>query len=77
MASLFKHTDDDGDLSVFASGGDVAFVCSKGHWWTVAASSTGTTQKSGVNLDADSDAPDLTARSERFGPDVLKAMTAE
>jgi hypothetical protein len=29
----YKHTDDDGDLSIFASLGEVLIACSKGHYW--------------------------------------------
>ena len=83
MTSILKHTDDDGDLSVFASGTEVLFVCSKGHWWIVDASSTGTAPKAAAKRAMEGIVPQritaadksLTALSERFGQDVLKAMS--
>ncbi|MDF2091691.1 hypothetical protein P0Y31_05000 [Knoellia sp. 3-2P3] len=33
-----KHTDDDGDLSIFVSGGEVLFACNHGHVWTAQVS---------------------------------------
>lgn len=82
MTALLKHTDDDGDLSVFASEEQVLFVCSKGHWWVVDAVSTGSAPKSAVSK-ARKDAAaressgaqtSVEVLSERFGRDVLKAM---
>ena len=34
MSARLKHTDDDGDLSVFVSGNQVLFACNHGHAWT-------------------------------------------
>jgi hypothetical protein len=34
MSTRLKHTDDDGDLSVFVSGNQVLFACNNGHAWT-------------------------------------------
>jgi hypothetical protein len=34
---VFKHQDDDGDLSIFASGDVVLLACEHGHYWIVAA----------------------------------------
>jgi hypothetical protein len=34
---VFKHQDDDGDLSVFASGDVVVLACEHGHYWLVDA----------------------------------------
>src|SRR5262249_16809104 len=31
--AYYKHTDDAGDLSIFASYGEVLIACSKGHYW--------------------------------------------
>jgi hypothetical protein len=33
--SVFKHQDDDGDLSIVAQGGDLVFICSKKHYWVI------------------------------------------
>lgn len=34
MTTRLKHTDDDGDLSIFVSGDQVLFACNHGHVWT-------------------------------------------
>jgi hypothetical protein len=34
---VFKHQDDDGDLSIFASGDLVVLACEHGHYWLVDA----------------------------------------
>lgn len=34
MTTRLKHTDDDGDLSIFVSGDEVLFACNHGHAWT-------------------------------------------
>ncbi len=35
---MLKHVEDDGTLSVLASGGQLVFVCNKGgHYWLVEA----------------------------------------
>jgi hypothetical protein len=36
-ASVFKHQDDDGTLSVFASGDVVVLSCEHGHYWVLEA----------------------------------------
>ncbi len=33
--TILKHQDDDGDLSVVATGDLLIFACSKGHFWPV------------------------------------------
>jgi hypothetical protein len=38
MTTRLKHTDDDGDLSIFVSGGEVLFACNHGHVWTAQVS---------------------------------------
>jgi len=34
VTTRLKHTDDDGDLSIFVSGDEVLFACNHGHAWT-------------------------------------------
>lgn len=83
MTGLMKHTDDNGDLSVFASEEEVLFVCSNGHWWIVNASSTGVAPEATAKRALDGATPShntaaeksVTALSERFGREVFKAMT--
>jgi hypothetical protein len=31
--AVYKHTDDDGDLSIFTSYGEVLIACTHGHYW--------------------------------------------
>ena len=38
MTTRLKHTDDDGDLSIFVSGGEILFACNHGHAWTTRVS---------------------------------------
>jgi len=83
VTSLFKHNDDDGDLSIFASGKEVLFVCNQGHWWVVDAASTGTAPKAAAKRAQQGIVPQritaadksLTALSERFGSHVFNAMS--
>jgi len=66
---VFKHTDDDGDLSVFASGDEVLFACSRGHYWVVRAQQTSA---------KDADERGVHRRpaevAERFGPAAYRAL---
>lgn len=81
--SVMRHTDDDGVLSIFASGADVLFVCSKGHWWSVEASLTGAAPKAAAKRTLEGITPQritaadktLTALSKKFGPQAIEAMT--
>lgn len=34
---VLKHTEDDGDLSIFAADDEILIACQKGHFWIVAA----------------------------------------
>ena len=45
MTTRMKHTDDDGDLSIFVSGGEVLFACNHGHVWTAQVSSEAHAEK--------------------------------
>ena len=38
MTTRLKHTDDDGDISIFVSGDEVLFACNHGHAWTAQVS---------------------------------------
>jgi hypothetical protein len=38
VTTRLKHTDDDGDLSIFVSGDEVLFACNHGHAWTAQVS---------------------------------------
>ena len=73
-----KHTDDDGDLSVFISGDLVLFACSKGHAWTAPVSiepGAGPTRHLGTDVEETQD--ELEGYAElvrRFGPDVPRAL---
>lgn len=75
--SVFRHHEDDGLLSVFASdAGEILLACEKGHWWIVDATSSGTarpeqTPANDANLKVDMPMKDLL---KRFGPDSLRAL---
>jgi hypothetical protein len=34
---VFKHDEDDGDLSIFASGDVIVLACEHGHYWAIDA----------------------------------------
>jgi hypothetical protein len=36
-APVFKHQEDDGDLSIFASGDTIVLACEHGHYWVLQA----------------------------------------
>ena len=65
---MLKHTDDDGDLSVFTSGEEILFACRKGHYWMV----TGTPHEA-PKPEAETD-QDFELVVERFGPTVRRAL---
>ena len=84
MAQL-KHTDDDGDLSVFISGDLVLFACSKGHAWTAPVSiepGAGPTRHLDTDVEETQDElEELSVEHERyaelvrrFGPGVPRAL---
>jgi hypothetical protein len=66
---LFKHTDDDGELSVFTSGDQVLVACNQGHYWTFSAAFHEPEADQDVALD-----PDMHAAMGRFGNDIAVAM---
>lgn len=83
MTTVFRHPDDDGELSIFASGNEVLFVCTQGHWWIVEATSSGATTKGAVKKAAAGE--ETTGRSgqavklaaelkDKFGSEALRAM---
>lgn len=69
---ILKHTDDDGDLSIFATGNEILFACKKGHYWVVAASDFA--KVSSTALLADDKAPQAKSNLARFGTDAIKFM---
>jgi hypothetical protein len=82
MTTVFRHTDDDGELSVFASGEQVLFVCSHGHWWVVSAKETGVVAKAAADRALKGAVPDKPSKADvaiagladKFGPGVFRAM---
>ena len=81
--NVFRHSDDDGALSVIISGTQILFVCEHRHWWTVEAGETGMAQKAAANRVAQGIVPkritaadkSLRALSDQFGPGVFDAMS--
>ncbi len=83
--SVFRHSDDDGALSIFISGTQILFVCEHRHWWTTEAGETGEAHKAAAKRVARGIVPkritaadkSLTALSAQFGPGVFDAMALE
>lgn len=73
---VFKHEDDNGDLSVFASGEEVLFACNKGHYWIVAAKSGAVAAPTRKAL-AERDVVDLDALTKTFGAGLAEALGIE
>lgn len=83
--SQLKHTDDDGELSVFISGDLLLFACTKGHAWTAPVSierGAGPTRHPDTDVEETEDElEDLSVEHERyaelvrrFGPDLPRAL---
>jgi hypothetical protein len=83
-----KHTDDGGELSVFVSGDQVLFACSKGHAWTAPVSiepGVGPTRHLDTDVEETEDElEELSVEHERyaelvrrFGPDLPRALGFE
>lgn len=85
--STFRHSDDDGALSIFVSGSgkdaEILFVCENRHWWTVSAADGGSATKAAAKRAIDGVVPkkamakadkQLADLSAKFGPGVYKAM---
>ena len=73
---MFKHYDDDGDLSIFAKDDELLFACNKHHYWIVSA-----TQRTAVTASHETFGPSLSADMielrDRFGPEVMSALGME
>ena len=85
MTTRLKHTDDDGDLSIFVSGDEVLFACNHGHAWTAPVSierGAGPTRHADTDVDETEDElEELSVEHERyaelvrrFGRDLPRAM---
>lgn len=85
MTAHMKHTDDDGDLSVFISGDQVLFACNKGHAWTAPVSierGVGPTRHVDTDVaETEDELEELSVEHERyaellrrFGPDLPTAL---
>lgn len=85
MTAILKCLEHQADLSIYAQGRTILYVCASGHWWQVRASDTGSTTKSaadrahtGVALDpAVGGDRSLLHLQEQFGAEVLEALTFE
>ncbi len=51
-ASVFKHLDDDGNLSLFVSKESIIVTCENGHFWVVEAQQVESQEKLTERLDA-------------------------
>ena len=72
MATM-KHTDDDGDLSVFAAGDQVLFACTGGHFWVIDAKQQEVPRKAKGSPKA-LKAEALSGLSGFDSPEVMRAM---
>ena len=78
MAALLKHSDDDGDLSVIASGGEILIACNRGHYWIVPAAQRSVDVAVNGSLELESTRHDETAGLDApAGPGVIDAVLLE
>ena len=70
MGAILRHTDDDQDLSIFASGDELLFTCPRGHYWLVKAAEH-LTESSAASL---LKAPTMNMLAERFGEEAVKTL---
>jgi len=66
-----KHTDDDGELSLFASGNELLIACNRGHFWTLKASQG---HVEGAVRQSTSAATELDDLVEQFGEAAPEAL---
>jgi hypothetical protein len=72
---MLKHPDDDGDLSMFASGDQILFACSRGHFWVLPARQmTLPAQRQDVVSLVREPADTVDALESRFGDHVRHAL---
>lgn len=74
---MLKHTEDDGELSVFASGEELLFACSKGHAWIVKASAALTIEHGEAKpnrITRGTSHLNISALRDKFGDDFLLNM---
>ena len=64
-----KHSEDSGELTLFADGDQLLIACDKGHYWTLEAKS-GKVEKSSATETRSRLPRDL----DRFGPAALRAL---
>ncbi|WP_433663939.1 hypothetical protein ACQPW1_18600 [Nocardia sp. CA-128927] len=72
---VMKHTEDEGDLSLFASGDQILIACSKGYFWVLDASQQ-LLSKSPRHVDA-ADSPTLASLHDRFGKNSVMFLRSD
>lgn len=68
-----KHSEDQGNLTLFSDGDEILIACDRGHYWTFRATSGQITPPS---ADADRDVA-IPETLERFGPAAMEALRAD
>jgi hypothetical protein len=68
---LGKHTNDDGDLSLFAGDDEILIACSKGHYWILPA------KQHKVPAAGREDSEATANLMKAFGPSPLRSMRRE
>lgn len=69
---VMRHTEDDGELSVFAADDQLLFACSKGHFWIVDAQQQGSA--AAVRGPASMTSRSWQDLGARFGDDVVHLL---
>lgn len=67
-----KHSEDRGNLTLFADGDQILIACDKGHYWTINAKS-GKVPK----VAPDAARAGLPRDLERFGPAAMRALNPD
>lgn len=70
MDAILKHTDDDQDLSVFASGDELLFTCPRGHYWLLKAGD----HRAESSADSFAEPPPTDMLAERFGDQAVQSL---
>ena len=70
MDAILRHTDDDQELSIFASGDELLFTCPRGHFWLVKAGQHPTDS----SADSLVDRPTADKLAERFGEQAMRSL---
>lgn len=68
---VMKHQDDDGDLSIIASGSGLLFACSKGHYWRIQVNQADAHMRADQPFEQRATVTNLV---DEFGEGVMRAL---